>query len=259
MQRKDSARREFERLVKKVLSQGKTGAGGLVAAAARAFLGKPYREAPLEGRGPERLIADFAAFDCVTLVETAVALALTVSAPHPDFSRFASHLQKLRYRKGRVAGYASRLHYFTDWLADNEAKRVLRDRTRELGGVPRRKKIDCLSAHRDRHPALADPGTFRSIRAAERRLSARSWHCLEKMSFRRVEGGIREGDIVAIAGGEEGLDICHVGIAVRRRGRVRLLHASSAAGRVVVSDGTLYSYLQAKKQRAGVLIARVIG
>ncbi len=251
---------EFDRLMKKVLPRGGTpSAGERVAAAACALLGKPYRTDVLEEGGPERLIVQWKAFDCVTLVETAVALAATAAAARPDFACFASRLRAIRYRKGRIGGYASRLHYFTDWLADNEAKRILRDRTRELGGVSCRKRIDWMSAHRDRYPALTDPGTFRSIRAAERRLSARSWRCLLKEQFRRAEGAIREGDIVAIASAEEGIDVCHVGIAVRRRGRVHLLHASSAAGRVIVSDETLYAYLRGGKQRSGVLIAEGTG
>ncbi|HOG17786.1 MAG TPA: DUF1460 domain-containing protein [Syntrophales bacterium] len=259
MQQKGSPRREFARLVKEILSRGERSPGALVAAAARALLGRPYRAAPLERGGAERLVVDFTSFDCVTLVETAVALALTASSPRPDFDRFAARLRKIRYRKGRLAGYASRLHYFSDWLADNEAKMILHDRTRGLGGVACRRKIDRMSAHRERYPALKDPAAFRSIRAVERRLSARSWYCLEKRQLRRAEKAIREGDIVAIASGEEGLDVCHVGIAVRHRGRVRLLHASSAAGCVIASDETLYSYLQAKKHRAGVLVAGVVG
>ncbi|MDX9821925.1 MAG: DUF1460 domain-containing protein [Syntrophales bacterium] len=250
---------EFDRLIKKLLPSGRAlSAGGRVAAAACALLGRPYRADVLEEGGPERLIVQWKAFDCVTLVETAVALAATAIAARPDFACFTSRLRTVRYRKGRIGGYASRLHYFTDWLADNEAKKILRDRTRELGGVPCRKRIDWMSAHRDRYPALADPGTFRSIRSAERRLSAGSWHFLEKEQLRRAEGAIREGDIVAIASAEEGLDVCHVGIAVQRRGRVHLLHASSATGRVIVSDETLYAYLQGKKQRSGVLIAEAI-
>jgi hypothetical protein len=246
--------------MEKVVPRGRTLSGGeRVAAAACALLGKPYCADVLEEKGPERLIVELKAFDCVTFVETAVALAAAAAAARPDFACFASHLRSIRYRKGRISGYASRLHYFTDWLADNEAKGILRDRTRELGGVPCRKRIDWMSVHRDRYPALADPGTFRSIRSAERRLSAGMRHCLESARFRRAEGGVRDGDILAVASADEGLDVCHVGIAVRRRGRVHLLHASSAAGRVIVSDETLYAYLRGKKHRAGVLIAEVIG
>jgi len=33
------------------------------------------------------------------------------------------NLKLIRYRQGKINGYSSRLHYFTDWLRDNEQKK----------------------------------------------------------------------------------------------------------------------------------------
>lgn len=253
-------RKEFDRAVEEVLfSERVRSVGDLVAAAGGAFLGKPYRTGILNKRGSERLIVELAAFDCVTFVESAVALALMMFSGRSDFGCFASELQRVRYRGGRIDGYASRLHYFTDWIADNATMKILRDLTRSLGGTPYSKKIRAMSAHRNRHPAMKDEATYRRIREAERRLSIRQGYRLEKNRLREAEEHIGEGDIVAITSGEEDMDVCHVGIAVRRSGRIRLLHASSAAGRIVVSDETLYAYLRKKSVRTGVLIARIEG
>jgi hypothetical protein len=55
-----------------------------------------------------------------------------------------------------------------------------------------------------------------------------------------------------------GMDVAHVGIALRRRGRIHLLHASRLAGKVLISPETLYGYLMKKKERTGVMVARAV-
>ena len=67
---------------------------------------------------------------------------------------------------------------------------------------------------------------------------------------------IHGGDIVAIVTSIEGLDIAHVGIAVYVGGRLSLLHASQAAGRVVVSSDSLADLLAGKKSWAGIRVVR---
>ena len=43
-------------------------------------------------------------------------------------------ITRIRYRGGRLAGYPSRLHYFTDWLLDNERRGLIEIITADLGG-----------------------------------------------------------------------------------------------------------------------------
>ena len=119
------------------------------------FLGAPYEPATLEREGPEELVVNLRAFDCVTFVENAVVLAGLIRAGKTGFADYLAALERIRYRRGRLDGYASRLHYFTDWLYDNGRKGIVRDVTRAIGGVPFRKAFH--SSHRPpRGPSRAE-------------------------------------------------------------------------------------------------------
>jgi cell wall-associated NlpC family hydrolase len=230
----------------------------LVAAAGRLFLGAPYEAGTLEGGEPEELVVNLRSFDCVTFVETAIALALTIRAQKTGFADFAAALERLRYRGGKRGGYASRLHYFTDWLRDNGRRGIVRDITAGLGGIPFRKDFHALTDRRKELPLLGDEAVFRRMRLMEGACSRRTLHRIPKADLKRVETGILEGDIVAIAADAPGIDVSHAGIAVRGPGALRLLHASGEAGRVAVSEGTLSRYLAARPSRTGVVVGRVL-
>ena len=64
---------------------------------------------------------------------------------------YRNTLQQIRYRRGRVDGYASRLHYFTDWIRDNEQKGLVRELTADLGGVQDFEAIDFMTQAGIRH------------------------------------------------------------------------------------------------------------
>ncbi len=243
-----------------------TGAAGtgeevsvVLTAIAEGFLGVPYLAHPLDQTGPERLVVNLDAFDCVTFVETVAALARLPEAGRADREALARAVEEIRYRGGRLDGYASRLHYFSDWLRDNAARGILEDMTARLGGTPWEKRVDFMTAHRDRYPPLADAECYRRVRAAEEALTAMPKVHLPRERFRSQEAQIRDGDILAVTAGLDGLDVLHVGFAVRRRGRIHLLHASEAAGRVVVSPETVYRYLHRRRTRTGLLVARLRG
>ncbi len=59
------------------------------------------------------------------------------------------------------------------------------------------------------------------------------------------------GDLIAITTDIKGLDVMHVGLAVRLGSRIHLLHASEAEKRVVISDVTLHQYLSRTKDDDG--------
>ncbi len=235
------------------------GRGALVAAVARSFLGAPYLARPLERPGPERLVVNVSAFDCVTYVETVLALARVLSPDGASTDAFVRALEYIRYRGGRIDGYASRLHYFTDWIRDNRAKGVICDLTPQIGGAPWDKRVDYMTAHRDRYPPLADDETFRRMASVESELTAMPKHHLPRERVRAQEDLILDGDILAVTAAQPGMDVLHVGFALRRRGRVHLLHASETAGRVDVSPETLHRYLHRRQSRTGLLIARACG
>jgi hypothetical protein len=52
--------------------------------------------------------------------------------------------------------------------------------------------------------------------------------------------------------------VSHTGIAVRGPRGLHLLHASSAAGKVILSDETLNRYLISGRSRTGIIVGRAI-
>ena len=230
-----------------------------LAAVAHLFLGRPYggvrpdpKPAPLPEEG---LDCRCDAFDCVTLVETSLALVQAQAAG--GLEDLPRHLEAIRYRHGRRDGYASRLHYFTEWIQDNAARGGLVDLTETLGGLPDPRPIDYMTTHPGAYPALADPETFRAIRAAEERLSAGRRFRLPR---ERVPGclvQLQSGDILAFTTATAGLDVCHVGIAWRLPdGAVHVLHASSRGGSVQLTPDPLLEYLARHPAMTGLLVAR---
>ena len=231
--------------------------GRLAVTVGEFFVGTPYRGGTLETRGAERLVVNLRELDCVTFIETVVALTLLGRSRKVTFDVFRRLLGKIRYRQGRLRGYASRLHYFSDWIYDNERKGIARDVTEEIGGRPFRRSVDFMTAHRDLYPRLRRADSFRRMKSVENAISKRKLFFIPKEDVTRVEKGIRDGDLVAVTAETGGLDILHVGIAVRMKGRVRLLHASSAEGEVVLSSQTLFGYLMEKPARSGIMVARL--
>jgi hypothetical protein len=231
--------------------------GRLVLEIGRFFLGTPYASGTLEVEGPERLVVNLRKFDCFTFVENAVALTRLLRSKDRSVSRFESLLREIRYRGGHLQGYPSRLHYFSEWIHDNRKKGFVRDVTAEAGGKPHRRAISFMTKHPDAYPALKDIGNMKGMRAVERAISKRPVSIIPKTALRRLEGRIRDGDVIAIATSQKGLDVQHVGLAARVGGRIHLLHASSLHGEVVLSRETLYRYLTRSRRRTGILVARV--
>src|SRR5690606_26000414 len=104
--------------------------GDRTVAIARWFVGERYTPCTLETGDAERLVVDLDDFDCVTYVETMLAMARVLGRGTPSYDAFRDELRRIRYRGGEIAGYASRLHYFSDWIADNERLGIVRDLTR---------------------------------------------------------------------------------------------------------------------------------
>ena len=231
----------------------------LVLGIGKFFLGTHYGAGMLETKGAERLGINLREFDCVTFVENVVALAWLVTSRKKSFEAFRKMLQKIRYRQGRLQGYTSRLHYFSDWIYDNQKKGIVRDVTKEMGGRPLRRAVTFMTAHADLYPPLKDAVTFQRLKSIERTVSRRSLFFIPKKALMRLENRIQEGDLLAITTNTEGLDVCHAGFAARVKNRVHLLHASSSEDRVVLSPKTLYRYLMESQVRSGIMVARLEG
>src|SRR6058998_376589 len=88
----------------------------------RHLLGYRYKANPLIGsfNTPEVFTASLDGFDCVTYIETILALA---RASNPD--DFTQWLQRIRYQDGRVE-WTRRNHYMTGWIRNNTKAGVVR-------------------------------------------------------------------------------------------------------------------------------------
>ena len=222
------------------------------------FIGAPYLAGTLETKEAESLVVNLRKLDCVTFVENVVAITWFLRSRERSFESFRRLLQKIRYRQGRLQGYSSRLHYFSDWIHDNQKKGILKDVTREIGGRPFRKAINFMTTYPELYLSLGEMVNLRRMKSIERTINTRPVFSIPKKVLSRFEDRIRDGDLIAITTNTEGLDVQHVGLAARVKNRIHLLHASSGEGRVVLSKNTLYRYLMQSRARAGIMVARLV-
>ncbi|MGB2960142.1 MAG: N-acetylmuramoyl-L-alanine amidase-like domain-containing protein [Bacteroidota bacterium] len=232
--------------------------GDLIAAVALSFKGSPYVAHSLEVSGPERLVVNLRAFDCLTFVESSLSIARCVRLKKSSFGDYGEQLQQIRYRSGIIDTYPSRLHYFTDWVADNQRKGIVRDMTATLGGVVRAGKIDFMSTHRGSYRQLENDEYFAEISGMEERLWSATWYYISQDQAETALDKVRTGDIVGMTSTVKGLDIAHTGLAYRSGGTVKLLHASSSGRAVEVTEGSLADYLGAQGKQDGLIVVRAM-
>ena len=226
-----------------------------VAEMGRQFLGTPYKSGTLEGED-EMLRINLDGMDCTTFIENAMALALTAGEKRSSWRDYAFNLERLRYRGGKMTGYASRLHYISDWALDNSTKGLLREVTDFVGRSDRMvKSLDWITSHRSDYPALTDSATFAAMKNVE---SGYHGHRMIYIKSANVGGArLEEGDIVALVSKKEGLDVSHVGIITMIKGKAHLMHASSASGKVTVEAKPLADYLRRQRDVAGIRVFRL--
>lgn len=204
--------------------------GERIAALSGNFLGTPYVADTLVG-GPhtaERLVVDLAGFDCFTFLDQVEALRCTAGP-----ADFPHQLQQVRYRGGEVA-YTSRRHFFSDWVAGDGGRIV--DLTAAVGRGRARVVVKQLNRKGD--GSLWLPG----IPVVRREIAYLPPAALD----REVLSNLRTGDYVGIYTDRAGLDVSHVGLLVKQRGRFLLRHASSRKSARRVVDVDLLEYLQGK-------------
>ena len=230
----------------------------LVILVGKHFSGTPYGENTLEKAGEETLVVNFRQFDCFTFVENVIVLAGLIKAGKTAFDDYTTQLKRIRYRRGILNGYSSRLHYFSDWMQDNEEKGIIKDATSGIGGKPHLKDIDFMTKHPGKYPELKCDASYREILEVEKRLSGRPMCIIPIADLRHIEDKIEEGDVIGIATTIEGLDVAHVGFAVRVKKRIHLLHASTEEQKGGISEDTVAHYLAKHKTFSGITVGRVI-
>jgi len=231
--------------------------GNTVVAIGKTFLNTPYVAKTLEIGEIETLVVNLQGLDCTTYIENVLAFSLMLRKGVSDFGNFTTTLAQIRYKDGNLDGYASRLHYFSEWIANNQKKGLLKDITNEIGGSEITKKIDFMSTHRDLYPFLKDEANYEKIKASESYLNKQAICVLAQDEIAANEHLIQTGDIIALTTSINGLDVTHTGIATREKdGRIHLLHASTTSNKVEVSALPLADYLKKISKNTGIMVAR---
>lgn len=222
------------------------------------FLGKPYVPHTLEGGNDEQLTVNLREFDCATFVESVLALSLTTASEEPTFETFLELLQSLRYRNGEVDCYASRLHYATDWLWENEQRGVICNLSASLGGVKEEKPLNFITTHRDAYSRLKeDDAMLDRIALTEEEVNLRGgFYYLPKERIKKMADHIPHMAIILFTTAIEGLDVTHMGFAFRKGEHLTFLHASST-GKVKVDERSIEEYTRNQRNTTGIIVADI--
>ena len=224
------------------------------------FLEKPYVAGTLDKNDTEKLVINLREFDCVTFVETVIALANTTASGNLSFDNFASQLQQIRYRNGVIYGYDSRLHYTSDWAYNNVEKNILSAMSQQLGGVLQTKTIDFMTSHPSAYNALkTDDSMLKKIKNTENEINKRKgFYYLPKDKITAKSAEIPHMAMIAFTTSIKGLDTTHTGFAYKKNGKLTFIHASSAKNKVVIDEKTLSDYCQAQKSCTGIMVMPVL-
>ena len=248
---------EFVRLMNEAQEQNwsKLPIGEISVRVGEYFLGAPYEAGMLDKGTVEELVVELESFDCVLLVETALAAARSIRDGSHSYERFIENLQIMRYRGGALDGYCSRLHYFSEWIADNERKGLIADVTQQIGGVRLDKQLDFMGRHRESYPRFAaNDSLFEGILEMEKSLEGIEIFHIPQDRISEHYDQLRTGDIIATSTNIAGLDVSHTGFAVRDGDSVGFLHASTDGGVKVSPD--LQEYVQNNRIQIGIVVAR---
>lgn len=237
----------------------KMSGGSLMLAIAGEFTGNKYVAGTLEQGSNEPLVINTQELDCTTFVEQVVAIYATVNEGKEGFSDMCTNLQRIRYRGGIRNGYASRLHYISQWIADSAKQHIIHEI--DYGHVGRTLPIDLhyMSTHPASYKQLQGNGTLvKEITKWERAMHGIEAAYIPKQELLRTanELPVYDGDIIALTTNIKGLDVTHIGFAFWENGKLHLLHASSAAGKVIKDHKNLYEYQKNKKSQTGIRVFR---
>ena len=222
------------------------------------FLATPYVEKTLELPGAEKLVINTTGVDCTTFLETVVTLTRIAKSGSVSFDSFEKEMENLRYRGGKNQGYPSRLHYFSDWIFDNQEKGIIKDVTSEIGGSPYPNAPTFMTENPQFYRQLSESENLEAIKEDELKIAKRGYFYIPKAKIALLEKNIRSGDLIAITTSMPNLDIVHTGFAIKKNGRIHLLHASSKNMEVEISEKPLSDYLAGNKSQSGIMVSRLI-
>ena len=230
---------------------------------ARGFLNRPYVAHTLEKGDKERLVVNTRELDCTTLVETVTALTKCAYQKKYTYAAYRAALQAMRYRKGKIDNYTSRIHYFTEWIAENSKAGLVTEiqQPNPPFTAVQTVRVNYMSQHPQSYKALkAHPEYVPEIRRMEQRVSGQQFRYIPKERVGRsteLRNVVKDGDIIAITCNKVGLDIAHLGFAVWKNGNLHLLNASQLHKKVIEEPMTLLQYLRKHPSHTGIRIIRI--
>ncbi|MHB1688968.1 MAG: N-acetylmuramoyl-L-alanine amidase-like domain-containing protein [Ignavibacteriaceae bacterium] len=232
--------------------------GDVIAAIGKSFLGTDYVAHTLEKGKKETLVIDLTGLDCTTFLENDLTFARCIKEKKTSFDDYINELKKIRYRNGVIDQYPSRLHYFSDWIYDNVKKGIVKNISKELGGEQIMFDVHFISKHPDLYVQLKEnPSFIHEIKKQEEEINQREYYFIPKEKVAQIEKKIHNGDLIAITTDEKGLDIGHVGIAVKMDdGRVHFMHAPNVGYKVQITDMPLPDYIAKIKKDTGIIVMR---
>jgi uncharacterized protein (DUF2164 family) len=193
---------------------------------ARGYMASKLEDIDGELYEAEVFTASLDSFDCVTYVESVLALAVSNTV-----SQFVQNLRLIRYRSGRV-GWRTRNHYMSGWIRQNTGAGFVRNQTRGRALVRRDRRLNVV------------------VGLPERTVSVSS---VPKSDFCRRLGEVETGDLIFFASTRKNLDIFHCGILIRSGRDLVMRHAARSRGGVV--EQPLRQFLKANRM-VGVIVVR---
>ena len=246
-----------EGILKKLQHDQKLESGLLMIKVGELLLETPYVANTLEVGGNEKMVINLRELDCTTFAENCLAFVRTVHHDNPTFQTFVDELRAIRYRDGILSEYPSRLHYFSDWIFNNDKKKTVKNISNEFGNIAFENRVNFMSNHPEDYPVLKKrPDFVQEIALQEKEISNRKKQFIPKSKFKEFESLLHDGDILGLTTSIPGMDISHVVIAIHQAGRIHLLHASLKYKKVMISTETVEQYLNMYKSTTGVMIAR---
>ncbi len=230
--------------------------GEVMVAIGKSFIGTMYEAHTLEIAQPETLVVNLRNFDCTTYVENCLVLARVSKMRNPTVKKYMEQLQYERYRNGKIDGYTSRLHYFTDWIYDGQKKGIVKDITKSLGGVPYKKEINFMTTHREAYKQLKNDQFYKKIGEIEKELNKRKLYYIPKDSVAKIANKLKDGDIIAFTTNIPGLDVSHVAMIIKINNETRILDAPDVGKRVRISYVPLSEYIKGNKNQTGIIVSR---
>ena len=232
----------------------------LMVIAAKQMLGTEYVAGSLE-LVPEQLKVSLVETDCILFVETCMAMAMNAKKGYDSPDSLCAYIQRTRYRNGIVDGYASRIHYTSEWIRQGEGRGIFEEITDVLSADNLSgQRFSYMSKHSSAYKQLKDnPAEVARISKMEDYLNSFSdYYVIPKADVKKMEHLLKDGDILGFNSSVEGLDIAHVAIVYHKgNGQVGFIHASQVDGKVVIDEKSIHDYVNSRKSNDGIRIVRV--